>query len=380
MSLLTTLALSGGGATSSTPALILPDGWDTGWKAAEAASATTPCWVAALGDSFTQGLHASNPLTTSWFGLLRTALIAQYGEYATLYSVSNDVQHGAGYSPVPWVNSQTAISLTAASGFGEVSRYTGIGVGTQTFTTPVACTDMDIYYQSATASNFDYAVDGAAATTQAVAGSVAFNVIQLRGLANTTHTIVFNNQSVSLAMRIMGVAVYNNLTHGVGFANMGVSGLASNAWSNVSTNHLLRGDLGSMTAFPTKPHLLIIAMGINDCSQQTIGPQSFYSIYRTLIMAARRARPALSVLLIANCNPSTLYGDVTTPFGNSDSWGLYVGAMRQLAQDTNAAFFNCDAKWGPTPLAQGFVVSAANGHPNDAGNANMYASLAEVLL
>src|SRR5579859_1985919 len=149
------------------PYLYLPDGWDQGWAAAKANAASAFGSVAFIGDSLTAGYNSSAYLSKSFRALVRAGLIGRGlplgGDY---YGCSECIDFEAQYAGTPpWV--VTTVSRTWFSwGFGRLVGYAGgAGVGSVTFVTPYACTEIDILYYCHTgvSPTWQYTVDGGAA-------------------------------------------------------------------------------------------------------------------------------------------------------------------------------------------------------------------------
>jgi hypothetical protein len=144
-------------------------------------------------------------------------------------------------------------------GWSKLNSNNTTGAGMlQTFTSPWACTAMDLIYvdylsgtfqfvvDSATAGNpFTYSIDGqapVAGTTGAaspvtvntiglvnVAGATVVRKIQIYGLASGVHTLSWGGQSVANTLLPLGVTAYPVSNAGVGFqsARIAVGGAAA---------------------------------------------------------------------------------------------------------------------------------------------------------
>jgi lysophospholipase L1-like esterase len=378
------------------PYLYVPDGWDDAWRAAKAASASAFASIAFLGDSFTMGYACSNYLTKSFRGLIRAALIARgYGVGGDFYNCYESVDGDVSYTGTPpWVVTTTSRTWLAW-GFGRLLSYTGgAGVGVATLTTPYACTEIDLLWYDHTGSGtgWRYAVDGGATTNVATNGNKQNKRVVITGLANTAHTVVCDNPSASNTMLLHGAAIYPTAAAraaGIGYGNLGLTGLSLGQLGlmGAGITDFLRqfaGWAGAGTAntgygFPTGPALTIVALGINDC-QNMYGIDGFMGQLRRLIQALRQATPNASVLIVAQCNPDQLNSDVTSNrFDNSNSWHLYCEAMSSVARSFRCAFVNMHAKWGETPVGQGFSTSASQAHPTDAGMADIAQTILAVI-
>jgi hypothetical protein len=268
--------------------------------------------------------------------------------------------------------------------FGEIAYYNaGTAANAITFTTPYACTDIDIVYLDANAGTWNYAVDGGGSTPVTNTGVGYHKRIQLTGLANTTHTIVCGTQSAANVLMIAGCITYKSRTSGIGFASTAVYGQTQDdAWGQLHGGpadkpSYLQGKGAAATGFgfPSQPSLAMLEYGINDCGNG-VTVASFTDTLRRLIQALRRGQSRCSILLLGNCNPDAVNGDLTAGnFANSANWVQYLAAMQQTAAYFNCAFVNMHARWGETPLGQGFV-NAGGAHPNNAGHADIASVLA----
>ena len=289
---------------ASRPALYLPDGWDSGWKAAKAAASTTPAGVLALGDSVTYATGSTSPTTLGWFALLRTSLRTRHGGYADLHAVYRDT--GGTLTPY-WAG--TAGAPAQATGYGVASAYVGVGTGTLTYTAPSACTDLDILYHDRIAGTWAWSLDGGAQTgTVTTTGDLAVKRLTFRGLASSAHTVACSTQSATNVLALVGAVHYTSLTTGLGFANVGVGALSTLSYLSTAQVQLLGGwqSAGAPTGmgFPAKPALAFLGMGINDCAGTTLfGPQQHTFAWGRVIQALRRGYPGCAIVLLSWNNP-----------------------------------------------------------------------------
>lgn len=368
--------------------LVLPAGWDDCWRAALASSATTPCWVTVLGDSFAQGYVATDWISDSYVGLLASSLMATYGGYADFWPCTDSAQFvslvGGGYSyggTASWT-----ISAAASWSFHGHSKSPYMASATATanlfsFTTPYSCTALDIvYYDYAASGSWDYAVDGGSAVTVSTNGSGEHKRISLTGLANTTHTVVFGNTVASNNMRMSGIATYKGST-GVGVAKLAYGGgkaddlaTATATSSAVATNLdralFYQGKTASAATgfgFPSQPHLAILAFGVND-AQVSVNEATFKQDISRYIQAFRRGRDDCSILIIASDYPTQSH-DVT-PSVAINSWPSYVVLLESVAASYGCGFASVVGRWSARSFAKGFTT-ATNQHPIDAGHADI---------
>jgi len=374
------LGSRGGSATPSHPYLYLPDGWDTGWKAAKAASGTTPCWVTAWGDSITAGNASTYYLTNGYLGIIRSSLIASLGAYADFHIATLGNANNSVNTPVLPFTYSAGWSIVGQTGFGS-SMQTTTAAATLTYVSPNACIGLDILYHDRFTGTpgFSYTVDGGSSVNVNQTAS-GIKRITIRGLSNAAHTIVITFQSA--AINIIGCVSYQSLTSGVGIGNCGIGSQQSSAWLLLAQQLIFAERATGMTApfgIPTGAALTILAMGINDCAAGAVGPEQYYQTYSRVIQAIRRRDQAASILLLAPSLPNVSFSDMTSgSFGNPGDWPVYVNANQRLARDWNCAFFNVNAKWGTTSVAQGFHAGV-DGHPTNAGHVDIGTTILGVL-
>lgn len=370
--------------------LYLPDGWDTAWVAAKANMGTTPVWLAAYGDSITEGVNASDFNNTGWFGLVRASLAAKYSVYGDFYSCGDSADSvSTTYNGTPtWVVNSTTGRVYQRYGCGLVPTWTGSPTNVITFTSPYACTDMDIIYHdfSPVTGSWSYQVDSGSVVTVTPAGLGYLARIQLTGLANTTHTINFS-QTTALNLMPYGVATFKSRTTGLGYAKIGLYGRALSENFQLSRsapqpdNFVVWQGKGAATTgfgFPHQPALIIIGMGINDL-QSNYPLKAFEACLRRMIQALRRGYPGCSIIYKFDANPDQTSSDMTSGwFTNSDNWVQFWEVVQRVCYMFNVAILNVHAKWGATPVAQGFVT-ASNGHPTTAGHADIANTLLTIL-
>jgi hypothetical protein len=384
---------SGGAATvPKYPYIYIPDGALDGWRAAKAALPATPAWITAITDEAGLGFQAGQP-NNGWFDLMRTAFLAQYSLLGDFYSAYYDAGAHRNSTPLPWA--KAVAPSTANNGYGYLESWlTQNGVmPLTTFTTPYACTEMDIitYDGNTSGTHFDYALDGGAAVTVTGALTAKMRKTTLTGLINTTHAVQFGNQNADQSLYLQGMSTFLSRTAGMGFANVGTVGAMSGmygtqSWPGGDKPTLWQGlDATGAThfGFPTQPHLAIIALGPNDCAgsdpNYAFGPGGFQHQISRFIRAFRRGRPTGSIVLLGYSNPDPTNSDITTGnYANAAQWFRYLAVMRSLAQAYNCVFVNIAAKWGLTPGALGFITNG-NAKPNLSGHQDIWNVLATIL-
>lgn len=362
---------------------LLPDGWDDTWRAARAASATSPARIAMYGDSQAIGIGTTNWVANAYPGRLKAAFqAAGYtwgGDYwPATYTGSLTGSYTWQGTP-PWTLTTTGgIFAWLPGGYSMLPSWTDVFTATTraSFATPYACTDMDIvYYDSGSATPaWAYSLDGGADTTVNGTGDTFVKRVSFTGLSNATHTLALRRQTAQWFALWHGVATYNNRNAGIQLARIIHTGQAMAEIGRVGSPSDMAGLLSgpvppsSVTGFgfPAQPHLLIIASGANDVSN-LFGLDNFRETVRRLLRGARRGVDNASLIILANCYPDGVSSDVTG-MANGQSYSWYVDAMRSVAEEFNGAFVNAHAMFGENPLAKGWMTSSTDLHFTDTGN------------
>lgn len=408
-------SLSGGGSSVLHKYFYLPDGWNDTWVAAKANNANTPAWLTGIGDSVMIGQNASNYLTKSFFSLLRTNLLTKYSLYGDFYSMDNTSNWGnvnASSPSFPIVVNAVSPSTTYAVFGRTISFGSNLAFPAVTFTTPYACTQVDIYYVDYASGTWGYNVDGGSTTivTNTGPGTAAGAIVKkvsLTGLSNTTHTIQVGGAGASQNANVplfAGFACYSNPAAGVGFANMGVNGMGiftgaqtnnnlsdQNKWpvDRVALYQGYQGTTASPTAqsgfgFPTQPALAIIQFNINDIVNGTT-ETNFKEGYRRLIHALRYGYKNCSILFHipwladGDVASSTIVTSTDYTAGQYPTYRDMIRWIYELAFAYKCAILNTHAKWGVIPVTDGNVHSATDIHPTDQGYADVANDLNTIL-
>lgn len=379
--------------------LFAPDQWDTNWRSALRASATTPVGIACIADSFAYGdSQLTNFMTQPWWTLFRADLLSKYTqggdfwlpsfsqEYLTQFS-----QTFFGTPPFSSINA-TNRSLVGGNQFGAGVWWSAAMAATNlwTFTTPYACTDIDIITLDWATGNWTYTVDGGATQTVTIASVTSpqtFRRTQITGLSNTTHTVVCTGASAGFAHMLSGVATYKSRTTGLRFGWCHTAGFSAATYvaGSIPTGngqwYVWQGQSGASATgfgFPSQPDLAIIALGINDSTGGGYPIEGYQAAMRKLCQALRRGKQDCSILFVANSNPDGDNSELTTTFVNANQWPLYIDRMLNIAIDYNCALVNFHAKWGELGLSNGFQT-IANPHPTVNGCIDINATLAAIL-
>jgi hypothetical protein len=184
------------------------------WNAAKMAGGILP--VVNIGDSIGAGGVATNYVRERYPRIFTDLLMARYGSNGRFWQAQDCAQLNAPTgSPVPWVLTTTAGAWQNFRWLrGREAQVTAAQTAASAiFTSPVPCTDMDVYYrQNPTGGTFNLLVDGSvvANLTCLNATDQEFNVYQATGLANTTHTVELRSTQTLTTMQVQGVYTYTN--------------------------------------------------------------------------------------------------------------------------------------------------------------------------
>lgn len=371
----------------------LPKGWDTEWQSAKTNLASTPAWITFFGDSVTVGANTSDWNVNPFAQLIRTNLLNTYSKYADFYPTTYSAAWATSVSETfngtpPWVVNKTSGLVWNTHAWNKLPGYNASSVVAEmTFTTPYACTSLDILYMDYTSGTWTYTVDaGSPVTVTTIKGGTGSDAvikrISLTGLANTTHTIVLGNSSGANVGLYLGIVTYAGST-GIGFANFGYGAgslndySGSTTWPNEDRVTFFSGvnpqslPFGNTYTFsiPTQPQLAIIAFGINDCVS-SVSTVTFSSILGRYITALRLGNPNASILLLGNCMPNTAHSDVISGVSNGINFPNYTAVMLTQAQANNCAFVNINERWGQTPAGQQFM-KRNDVHPTNVGHVDI---------
>lgn len=410
----------------------LPNNWYSGpWFAAKSAKFAFPAWVLFDGDSVTNGVNPANNgfLATGWPDQLRTLFLnssgaSVYGDFYSGWSYNSGA--GATNPVAEGFPAFSGGSTTYEGGFGTVLAPSGGLVWIQTIDTSQIpgwtngnCTGFDFLHYDWGACTWQFLIDGgkggsptvtgatwngsAWVVTNTGGGATTGNVkkVVVRGLSSGTHTIQWGQISSAGNMIPIGVSLFTGRSNGVGFVRSAYSGrravdAATPAGTNLgyaATVTSFPSDKASLWSgsgpangtaqitptpfgFPTQPSLAFLAYGINDAANY-ISPEAYGDALERKIIAYRRGVSGCNVCLIAFSYPDPHNSDNNLS-GNGNRYNRWKRVMAAVAESYNCAYVDIDAKWGGTPVAQGFQVSG-NVHPTKAGSADIANTIASII-
>lgn len=419
-----------------------PDHWDDGWRAARRAAGTSPVRVVMIGDSITAGQPANQAsgntqdwLNASYYGVLRDRLAARIngGLGAEFFGTNESLLRNANYhdaagAHAPLFFADGALTgpsgtipanygwSTVQNGWWWIEQATSTTVWTTNtsymaaFTSPYTDTvRVDALYVNMfgnAAGSWKYGPNASGAGAVTVSGiPISFNAVNrvtVYSGAASQPTVYFGSQGHASDFYLLGCIAYRNTNAG-GFAVSNGLQVARHAFTGKTAGEFTQTNSSGQPAdrakaivggwdgttydgigFPTCPHLLIYAMGVNDnnrsqtdASGVNLDPHTFMHSVRRVVEAGRRGRPDMSILLLLPHYAPIDYGD-NPSFAYNDSWVDYHAAAQVVAREYGCALLSLNARWGATAFAQGFQA-ANDGHPAAAGYADMAAFIAGVL-
>jgi lysophospholipase L1-like esterase len=403
----------------------VPYGWDTGYKAAQAAltASGTPIRVWLHGQSIMAGFNATNNMTGCFRWLVRNYLIAKYGRSADYFPVTLS-QHfnemsGVGtatytYTTPPWL--LTVSPLTAApfgfffgnsrvgylggSLFSTALAYAGMG-GDAAWSNPGAgqtiatfqhsvatwletCQAYDLVCSNRVAGTPEsYNVNGAGAVNVTFTADNRIQVIPMAtGLAAGRYDTVIKGVGASGTANIAGVTAHATTrgAPGVQIAHIAApSAIMSNMDSTYVNQTLLALDASTGTVglggFPMKPDLVINNMLLTDTGAYS--PDVSTQRFAQYVEALRRANPNVSIIFLADYNPNGVTTDSAALFSYALGYPTHLEALLAVAQQLGCAFINLHDYQQGKGVANGYITSGEV-HPTDAGHttiANLVTSL-----
>jgi hypothetical protein len=387
----------------SGPYYYLPTDWDAAWKAAKSAVGSQRISVVGIGDSDTAGEGASDIVTTAWWPRLRSALLSANGNrlggdhFGVLYTPAVNLPKSS--TPLTMGGTINTDWTAYYNSFNNVIFNNNAQTPLWTCAPAYNVVGFDILYQDFQAGSWTYNVDGGSNTTVTVTNNGTYATAQVKkisitGLTSGLHTLHINSSSTTNSCTILGITAYAS-TSGICFANNGWQGLGlvngdvyNNALLDTSLTPVDRlamyqGYTGIPSAptalsglgFPAQPDLAIVALGINDAIA-SVSRADFRNGLERLIWSLRYGKnDACSIIIVAMyCPDGTLTNSSTTVANMDYTNAAYVAyrdikaAMLECAQANNCAFVDVHSAFGRQPIANGWVTSASNLHPTDAGH------------
>ena len=371
---------------SISPGVFIPPGWGQFWRAKRNASAFATSRIIAAGDSLTEGYYASNTITDSWAGLMRTSLQNAYGDGGSgLFSTSRtDVVSTATAGAVAaWEANGSFATTTGVWTLGPqyfgpgVSFMTSSAAATATFNVRGSLVKIYNITGSAPRANFTYSIDGGAPVGVTVTpGPTAIQTTTVGSLSPGNHQVVIAwNGAPADVLYLIGVAGENNT--GVIVDNAGRAGITSTNWSSsVPFGTAYNGG-------PSLPaDLVICSLGLNDAAQSIADSTWVQNMgtYLNNVKSANNGETDIILVLMHDGN-----------FTNPQIYANYSSRIKDLAENYSAAlvnlwaigrnswdYWNSFGYWGnaTTPGPSG----TDNVHLSDAGHAYVSSIITPIVM
>ncbi|MEU1200125.1 GDSL-type esterase/lipase family protein [Streptomyces sp. NPDC005813] len=325
------------------PGIYVPSNWGSFWRAKRDTAGTGRATIAVVGGSASQGFYASNPITKSWPGVIRTALQAQYGDGGSGFMTSSlsstilssgDAAALAAWQSAGAIIGQTGTWLQGGSKFGPGINYlyTDTTGGTLTFKARGTTVKLYTVVGSGTRPNMKYSIDGAATQTVAQpSGTAAIQVTTVTGLSAAEHTIVITCDTTSTGNYLSVVGVEGLNATGVVVNNLALAGASSASYAN-NLQSALNSTWNGGVDYPAD--LVIFTAGPNDATANTTGDAWAANVAKFL-KAVRDTSTATGTTDVMIMLPHLGVHDVTN-FKYQD----YALRGRALAEVYGAAFVN----------------------------------------
>jgi lysophospholipase L1-like esterase len=373
---------------------------------AAASSSSQLVRVSLIGDSIGYGLYSSNlnptsTSSTSWTGLLRTALQAQYGD------------GGSGFISITWWLQVWGVSsynsnvfpLTFSSGWTPQNfqylgnGYDSINTFTATTTTQFATATFTVrgstievfYVTCSTCGVFAVTVDGNVLNSgiNTASGTIASTSRTFTGLSATTHTVVINKADASSSTTIVLQGVDGRNPTGIILDGYVVPGQTFGTFA-ASHNAIATAGISQRTA-----SLLILELGVNDAFLSGFSP--YYSETPASIQAAiTTLTSAFTAANVPIVYVYAAYGNVPDGLGNYTLIPAMISSLvatfvNSFQSDTNSdgatAASNGYLGCSNDPGVCGYVANGINPgwgcpdgvHPGNRGHSQLFNDLASVL-
>lgn len=219
------------------------------------------------------------------------------------------------------------------------------------------------YYKDGDGS-FRYSVDGGAPITIACTNTGLRKSIDITGLTDAVHSIVFDLVGNPGTVTMYG-GMATRTAPGVEFSKAGNGGSTATQWKVIAP--YIQSYAGEL-----KPDVAIIVLGTND-KNQGISKASFKSSLRDLVTAYKTGAPNCCVLLVT-----------PTMGGSSPDLGLiaqYAEAMHELSQEsTQVEYLNLNAFMPPRSVTDALGLWNDSNHLSEAGGRFVTGLLMKYLL
>lgn len=263
-----------------------------------------PVNIVCLGDSMTEGQGATAFGTKRWVDRLRLSMRARYPVTGVVGGVGF-IAPGTGMSGVsagiwPCVGSNGSAESYNTGGAGPKCKVWRIQNDSsyKAYTWTVTGTSVDLMFQRGTSGGtIKWSVDGGATTNQSTAGTTADGTM-VRCSLGTSGSHTFKIEYVSGTSYIDGIIVYDgDETAGIRIHEVGHGGFSANEY--VSSTQTWATSVAAMT-----PHLIILALGINDWGELRTAAQFKTDIQTMITLLRSTCTTDPSFLLMSYSTPN----------------------------------------------------------------------------
>lgn len=295
---------------------------------------SNPCNIVVMGDSMTEGQGAT-AWGNRWVDRFRdqmrqkfpvTGVTGGVGYISTTNGLS-----GVSSSIFPVAHSGT-VTTNSQSGPKKRSRAFSASGHITTWTVVGTAVDL-VYWQGTSTGTVKWSVDGGSTTNQSTVGGSSASGTTFRISLGTAGVHTVTVEWVSGTSYIEGLIVYNgDETTGVRVHEAGRSGFSAYQWDQV--NHENASTAWARAVGQLNPHLLIIALGINDWAQSTAnggaaGTAADYKTYLKSLIADVRSNTTIdpSIMLLSYATPNA------SPYDTAYSFEQYADVCEQIAAE-----------------------------------------------
>lgn len=295
---------------------------------------SNPCNIVVMGDSMTEGQGAT-VWGARWVDRFRDQMRQKFPVTGVTggvgYISTTNGLTGGSSSIFPVAHSGT-VTTNSQSGPKKRSRAFSASGHITTWTVVGTAVDL-VYWQGTGTGTVKWSVDGGSTTNQSTVGGSSASGTTFRISLGTAGVHTVTVEWVSGTSYIEGLIVYNgDETTGVRVHEAGRSGFSAYQWDQV--NHENASTAWARAVGQLNPHLLIIALGINDWAQSTAnggaaGTAADYKTYLKSLIADVRSNTTIdpSIMLLSYATPNA------SPYDTAYSFAQYADVCEQIAAE-----------------------------------------------
>ena len=302
------------------------------------------------GDSWSDHLketaQALNKALGNAYGRAGTGWLSMNADEGGSSSTKSQLLNDARLYKVGWTLIDMVVGTDSLDGHAAVATGTTSTISISNLKTEA----LKWYYKDGNGT-FRYSVDGGSPVTVVCGNTGNRASIDIAGLTDTTHSIVFDLIGNAGTVTFYG-GMATRTAAGIEFSKAGNGGSTAVQWNGIATQ------LQAYSA-ELKPDVVIIVLGTND-KNQSITKAAFKAGLQGMVNAHRVGSPHCSIILM-------------TPIlsGSTADMGLLTGyaeAMYEISQSTaNVEFINLNSYMPPRLISDSFGVWSDSLHLSDVG-------------